>query len=123
MIGFVVCLLSMLLLQLLWPFWWWIMAVPFGWFLWRGGAIRPAVATGAASAGVLWLAAAAWLLSAGESDLIAIRVAKALGVGSPWALVFIAGLTAAVAGGLAAAAGTSLAALRRSRKATGRGDG
>jgi hypothetical protein len=57
MIAALVCLLVMLVLELLTPYWWWVMIVPFAY---GAGAARTgwrAFRTGLFAAGLLWLGA------------------------------------------------------------------
>ncbi len=106
--GVAVCLAIMLMLQLLTPFWWWIMLVPLGFGMWAARSAWHSTAVGMLSAGSLWLGASLsiWLSS---GQFIAERVAAMLGAGlglNSVALLFV--LTAVVAvvpAGLAGATG------------------
>lgn len=99
-----ILLAVMLGLELLTPFWWWIMAVP----LVYGAAVAPrggkAFLAGFASAGLLWLGGALYSFVAG-SRLIADRIAAMFKVGDGRLLIVAAGLAAAVAAGAAGYAG------------------
>jgi zinc transporter ZupT len=112
MIAVLVCLLVMLALQVLTPFWWWIMIVPFGY----GAAVAKsgwkALRTGVLSAGLLWLGAGVYFLLTG-SRIIAERMAKMFGLGSPWLMVLVTTLIAAVAAALSGYAGYAVRALFR----------
>lgn len=107
MIAVLVCLLAMLALEALTPFWWWIMAVPFVYGATAARSGGGALLTGAASAGLLWLGASLYLFLAG-SDLIAARMAAMLGLGDGRLLIVATGLVAALAGGLAGYAGCAV---------------
>jgi zinc transporter ZupT len=112
MIAVLVCLLVMLALQVLTPFWWWIMIVPFAY----GAAVAKsgwkALRTGVLSAGLLWLGAGVYFLLTG-SRIIAERMAKMFGLGSPWLMVLVTTLIAAVAAALSGYAGYAVRALFR----------
>jgi len=112
MIEMLVCLLTMLALQIVTPYWWWVMIVPFvfgaaaaksGW-----GAIR----TGLFSAGLLWLGAGTYFYLTG-SQLIATRMARMFGLGQTWPMIAATALVAALAAGLAGYAGYSVGGLVR----------
>lgn len=109
MIAVAVCLLVMLALQTLTPFWWWIMIVAFA----HGAAVaksgRNAFRTGFFAAGLLWLGAGLYLLLTG-SALIAGRMAGMFGLGSPWLMVPATALVAALAGAVAGYAGYAVRA-------------
>ena len=111
MIGTLICFVVMLTLQLLTPFWWWIMVVPFAYSLWRGRSGRESFFTGALSAGLLWLLAAlgAWLTSAG---FVTARVAQMFGLGLPWVMPILTSIMAAAAAGSAGGTGYLLRAAR-----------
>jgi len=104
MIAVAVCLLVMLALQVLTPFWWWIMIVAFA----HGAAVaksgRNAFRTGFGAAGLLWLGAGLYFLLAGGRP-IAGRMAGMFGLGSPWLMVPVTALVAGLAGAVAGYAG------------------
>ncbi len=108
MIALGICLALMLGLSLLMAAWWWIMAVPFVYFLWRGRKVGISAGVGAGSAGILWLGSCLWMWIMGGADLIAPRVAQALGADSPVFLLVLAVALASLAGGVAGAAGASI---------------
>jgi hypothetical protein len=99
-----ILLAAMLVLELLTPFWWWIMAVPFVY----GAAAAPkggkAFLAGFGAAGLLWLGGAVFYYLTG-SRLIAARMAAMFKVGDARLLAVAAGLVAALAAGLAGYAG------------------
>ncbi len=110
-----ICLLAMFGLQWLFPAWWWIMAVPLLWCLWRADSGWRGFLTGALSASLLWLGGSLFYLNT-SGDLIAQRVAAMLQVNSPWILLVAMGLIAAVAGGVAGCTGGLLRAAFRPRQ-------
>jgi len=115
MTAILVCSAAMTALQLATSLWWWVMVVPFAHgasFARSGGK---AFGTGFAAAGLLWLGASAYFHLAG-SRLIAERMAKMFGLGSPWLLVVAAGLVAALAAGLAGYAGYAVRAAFKKRQ-------
>lgn len=116
MIAFGLCLALMLALSVLVTSWWWIMAVPFVYFVFRGREVGISAAVGAGSAGILWLGSCLWMWFVGGADLIAPRVAQAVGADTPLFLLVLTVALATVAGGVAGAAGASLriALLQRS---------
>ncbi len=106
--GVAVCLAIMLVLQLLTPFWWWIMLVPLGFGTWAAHSVWHGTAVGMLSAGSLWLGASLYhWLSSGQ--FIAGRVATMLGAGlglNSVALLFVlTALVAVVPAGLSGATG------------------
>ncbi len=108
MIALGICLALMLGLSLVMAAWWWIMVVPFAYFLWKGREIGISAGVGAGSAGILWLGSCLWMWFVGGADLIAPRVAQAVGADSPIFLLVLAVALATIAGGVAGAAGASI---------------
>ena len=110
MIAVLACALVMLVLQVLTPFWWWVMIVPFvsGAASARSG--WKALRTGLLSAGLLWLGAGIYLFLAG-SRIIAERVAKMFGLGQSWPMVLVTALVAAIAAAVSGYAGYAVRAL------------
>ena len=104
MTAILVCLLSMLALQVLTPFWWWIMIVPFAYGATAARSGGRALLTGLAAAGILWLGASLILYLTG-SGLIAARMAAMFKLGDSRLLVLGTGLVAALAAGLAGYSG------------------
>lgn len=106
--GVAVCLAIMLMLQLLTPFWWWIMLVPLGFGMWAARSVWHGMGVGMVSAGLLWLGASLYYwLSSGQ--FIAGRVAAMLGAGlglnSVGLLFVLTALVAVVPAGLAGTTG------------------
>ncbi|ARA94713.1 hypothetical protein AWN76_017165 [Rhodothermaceae bacterium RA] len=117
--GILLCLLILLALQWITPFWWWVMVVPFGYALGWARSGGDGFLTGAASAGLLWLGAAL-LLALTSADLVAARVATMLNLGgAAWVLALATGLVAALAAGLAGSTGFYLRAALQTRKTPG----
>jgi hypothetical protein len=104
-----VCLAAMLALQLLTPYWWWVMIVPFAY----GAAAKSggkAFRTGLLSAGLLWLGAGVYYYLSG-GGLIAKRMAAMFKLGEPWLMVLATGAIAAVAAALSGYAGYAVRCL------------
>lgn len=101
-----------LLLQAATPYWWWVMAVPF--FV-ACASPRPAWGAfrmGLASAGAVWLLASLVLFLT-QSQLIAMRIASMMNLGSGWVLVLLTGVIGMLAGGVAGATGAALRGVAR----------
>jgi hypothetical protein len=117
MTAILVVLLVMLALQLLTPFWWWVMIVPFAYgaaFARSGGK---AFRTGFFAAGLLWLGTSLYLYLTG-SGRIASRLAAMFGLGKSWLMILVTGIIAALA---AAVSGYSGHAVRGLSKRAGKG--
>lgn len=112
MISILVCLLAMLALQIITPYWWWVMIVPFAF----GAALATggwrAIRTGLLSAGLLWLGAGTYFYLTG-SHLIATRMARMFGLGKSWPMIAATALVAALAAGFSGYAGFALQKLFR----------
>jgi hypothetical protein len=108
MIAFGICVALMWTLSVFFTWWWWVMVVPFGYFLARGKEVGLSAAVGSGSAGFFWLCASMWMWFMGGADLIAPRVAQAVGAETPLFLLVLAVALATLAGGIAAAAGASI---------------
>jgi hypothetical protein len=119
MIAAIACLAAMLGLQLLTPYWWWVMIVPFAF----GAALAKsgwrAFRTGLLSAGLLWLGAALFFYLAG-SRVIAARMAGMFGLGGSWLPILATALVAALAAALSGYAGYAVRALFAKQKKEGR---
>ena len=100
----VICLVITLLMQLITPFWWWVLVVPFVFALLRGRSGRDVFLIGVLSGGVLWMAASTVLYVTG-SQIIAGRVAIMMGLGSSPLLIALTTLIAAGSSGIAASTG------------------
>lgn len=104
MSAILVCLAAMLVLEVLTPFWWWIMVVPFACGAVTARSGGKALLAGLAAAGILWLGASLVLFLTG-SGLIAARMAAMFKLGDARLLVPATGLVAALAAGLAGYSG------------------
>lgn len=116
MTAVLICLLAMLGLQLLTPYWWWVMIVPFAYGAAAARSGWKAFRTGFFAAGLLWLGTSLYLYLTG-SGLIATRMARMFGLGKSWLMVLVTTLVAAVAAGISGYAGY---AARRLFEKTGR---
>jgi hypothetical protein len=96
-----------LILQAATPYWWWVMVVPLvvafaspgsGWGAFRMGLI---------GAGAVWLLASLVLFLT-QSQIIAVRIASMMNLGSGWVLVLLTGVIGMLAGGVAGATGEAL---------------
>jgi|APLow6443716910_1056828.scaffolds.fasta_scaffold17818_2 hypothetical protein len=114
MIATIVCLLALLALQVVAPYWWWIMIVPFAYGAAAATSGWRAVRTGLLAAGLLWLGAGTFFYLTG-SDLIAARMARMFGLGRPWTVIAATALVAALSAGLAGYAGYAVRALFKGR--------
>ncbi len=110
MIAVALCALVMAALQLLTPYWWWIMIVPFAYGAAGAGTGGRALRTGFLSAGLLWLGASLYFYLTG-SRLIAVRMTRMFGFERSWMMVLATALIAAVAGALSGYAGYTVRAL------------
>ncbi|MCX6568009.1 MAG: hypothetical protein NT147_03020, partial [Candidatus Aminicenantes bacterium] len=104
MTAILVCLMAMLGLQLLTPYWWWVMIVPFAYGAAAARSGGKAVRTGFFAAGLLWLGSSLFFYLTG-SGLIAMRMARMFGLGRSWLMVPVTALVAAVAAGISGYAG------------------
>jgi hypothetical protein len=109
-----ICLAVMLVLQLLTPFWWWVMIVPFAFGAAAARSGGRAFRTGFASAGMLWLGAGLYFYLTG-SERIAVRMTRMIGLGKPWLLIAAGAVLAGLAGALSGWAGCAVRALFRKR--------
>jgi len=114
MIAVIICLLIMLALQVLTPFWWWVMIVPFAYGAAAARSGAKAFWTGFISAGLLWLGASLYLFLTG-SRIIAERMARMVGLGPSWLMVLATTLVAALAAAISAYAGRAVMGLFRQR--------
>ncbi len=101
------CFLVILVLQILTPFWWWIMAVPFFYCTFKVNSAWEGFRTGVFSAGLLWLIYSSYLYLNG-SEIIAYRVSNMIQLETEWLMIIITALIAAVAAGISGLAGFSL---------------
>ena len=112
MIAVAACLVIMLVLGLVTPYWWWIMIVPFAYGAAAAGTGWKALRTGFLAAGLLWLGASAYFFLTG-SQIIAARMAAMFGLGRSWLMVLAAGLVAGLAAAFSGYAGYAVRALFR----------
>lgn len=110
MTAVLMCLMAMLGLQLLTPYWWWVMIVPFAYGAAAARSGGKALWTGFYAAGLLWLGTSLYLFLTG-SGLIASRMARMFGLGSSWLMVLVTALVAAVAAGITGYAGYAVRGL------------
>lgn len=103
MMAGLVCLLILLGLSVLAPYWWWIMIVPFAYGATTTGGGK-AARTGLLSAGLLWLGAGTYFYLTG-GRIMAGRMAGLFGLGKAWTMIAATALVAGLAGGLAGYAG------------------
>jgi len=104
MIAVIICLLIMLGLQALTPFWWWIMIVPFAYGVAAARSGARALGTGFISAGSLWLGSSLYFYFTG-GRIIAGRIARMIGLGKPGLVILAASLAAALAAAISGYAG------------------
>ena len=109
MIAVVACLLVMLALQLLTPYWWWTMIVPFAFGAATAKSWGRALGTGFLAAGLLWLGGAGYSYLTG-SRIIAARMAGLFGLGRSWLMILLTGFLAAVAAAVSGYAGYAVQA-------------
>ena len=109
MTAILVCLLVMLGLQLLTPYWWWVMIVPFACGAAAARSGWKAFRTGFFAAGLLWLGSSLFLYLTG-SELIATQMARMFGLGRSWLMIVATALVAAVAAGISGYAGYAVRA-------------
>lgn len=114
MIATLVCLLAILTLQIVAPYWWWVMIVPFAYGAAAATSGWRAIRTGLLAAGLLWLGAGAYFYFTG-SEIIADRMARMFGLGRPWTVIAATALVAALSAGLAGFAGYAVRALFKVR--------
>jgi hypothetical protein len=104
MTAILVCMAVILGLQLLTPFWWWVMIVPFvygaaaarsGWAAFRAGFI---------AAGLVWLGGSAYSYLF-DGRIVAEKMAAMFGLGRPGLMIAATALVAAVTAGAAGLAG------------------
>jgi len=104
MIAVIVGLLIMLGLQVLTPFWWWIMIVPFAYGAAAARSGARALSVGFISAGLLWLGSSLYFYFTG-SRIIAGRISRMIGLGDPVLVILTTALAAALAAAISGYAG------------------
>jgi hypothetical protein len=120
MIAVLVCLLVMLVLHVLTPYWWWVMIVPFAYGAAASRSGGQALRTGFLSAGLLWLGASVFFFLTG-SRFIAERMARMFGLGRPWLMIPATAFVAAVAAAFSGYAGYAVRALFKAKAGKGTG--
>jgi hypothetical protein len=110
MIATLVCLSAILALQIVAPYWWWVMIVPFAYGAAAATSGWRAIRTGLLAAGLLWLGAGAYFYFTG-SGIIAARMARMFGLSRSWPMIAATALVAALSAGLAGYAGYAVRAL------------
>ena len=110
MMGIVICIVAILVFEILTPFWWWIMVVPFVYSLLRARSGWGGFRVGMFSAGLLWLAGSVYMYFTG-GRIIAGRVAQMFNLGISWLMILLTTVIAAVAAGFAGLAGYHLRSL------------
>jgi hypothetical protein len=116
MIAVLVCLLVMLVLQVLTPFWWWVMIVPFAFGAAAAKAGGRALSTGFLSAGLLWLGSSLYYFLTG-SRTITERMAKMFELGGSWLMIPATALIAGIAAAVSGYAGYAVRALFKRKEA------
>ena len=104
MMAVLICLLAMLVLHILTPFWWWLMIVPFAYGAAAAKSGGKALRTGFLSAGLLWLGSSVYFYLTG-SGIITARVAKMFGLPASWPMMLITALIAGIAAAFSGYAG------------------
>jgi len=120
MIAVLLCLLVMLALHVLTPFWWWVMIVPFAYGAGAAKSGGKALRTGFLAAGLLWLGSSIYFFLTG-SRFIAERMAKMFGLGQSWLMILGTALIAAIAAAFSGYAGYAVRALFKPAKPKGAG--
>lgn len=110
MIAVLICLLVMLVLQIITPYWWWVMIVPFAYGAGAAKSGAKAMRTGFVSAGLLWLGSSLYFVLTG-GGIITGRVARMLGLPASWPMVLITALIAGVAAAFSGYAGYAVRVL------------
>jgi hypothetical protein len=112
MIAVLICLLVMLVLHILTPYWWWVMIVPFAYGAAAARSGGKALRMGFLSAGLLWLGASIYFFLTG-SRIMAERMAGMFGLGRSWLIVLATALMAAIAAAVSGYAGYAVRAIFR----------
>ena len=116
MIAVLICLLAMLVLHVLTPYWWWVMIVPFAYGAAAAKSGGKALRTGFLSAGLLWLGASVHFFLTG-SGIITARIAKMFGLQASWPMFLITALVAALAAAFSGYAGYAVRGLFKKKPA------
>ena len=116
------CLLVMLALQLITPYWWWTMIVPFAFGAATAKSGGRALGTGFLAAGLLWFGGAGYFYLTG-SRIIAARMAGMFGFGRSWLMILLTALLAAAAAAVSGYAGYAVRACFKRTTAVRKGRG
>lgn len=103
-IGIIICLATIFILQLLTPFWWWIIVIPFIYGVIKSESGLKGFGVGMISTGLLWLFGSLYYFLSGSS-LIAKRVSIMMKLGHPLLLILITTLLAFLVGGFSGSSG------------------
>ncbi len=115
MIATLICFVLMLALQFATPFWWWIMAVPFVYGLWKSRSAWESARTGMISAGGLWLLMSLYQYGMDE-QFVAARVGGMLGLPHGGLMIVLTTALAMMAAGVSASSGYLLSRVQRRRE-------
>ncbi|MFH2056574.1 MAG: hypothetical protein ABIJ61_11495 [bacterium] len=105
-----ICAVLILAANLVSPFWWWLMLVPFMFGLIVTRRVTRAFLVGAIAGGLVWFGASVYYWKSG-GEIVTQRVAEILQLNVPELLILAAGLIGFLAGGFSAAAGAAIRAL------------
>ncbi len=99
-----ICIGTILLLQLIFPVWFWVLLVPLIYFAFSGRSGWKSFMSGLLSGAILWFGAGVYMLLTG-SGIIASKIAEMFMVNSPWLLLTISSLFISLASGFAGSSG------------------
>jgi hypothetical protein len=103
-IGLLLCLVVMLTLHLITPYWWWVVAAPLLYGILKARSARNGLFVGMLSAGILWLGGSLYYWRTG-GEIITQRLTDMVQIGSPWVLIGATALAGLLAGGIAGLTG------------------
>jgi len=106
----IISFLLMFILQILTPFWWWILVIPFLYGLAFSRSGLRAFMSGMLSAGLLWLLASLHLYLT-NSQIIVTRISEMFGIHTPLLLLITATGIGMACGGFSGSSGYFLKAL------------
>jgi hypothetical protein len=105
-----ICMLILLAVQLVSPYWWWVMVVPFLYALIKGQSASRVFLVGMVSSGLIWLTAGLYYWQTG-GELIVERMTALLALPASWMLLAGTAAIAVVVGGIGALSGFYLKSL------------
>lgn len=114
MISAILCLVIMLVLQILTPYWWWLAVIPFPFGILAKSGWNAAQA-GLLSGGLLWLGGSLFFYFT-NSRIIAARTAHMFGMRASWLMIIATCIVAAAVSGISAYAGYSVRSIFRGNK-------